>query len=359
MEKGGVAAGDGRRYAGSEDVPRCRRDLQDQTARGGHHQTEPGVGSAASRRSYSPSRERLAGDDETRADSAPTVIVAPSRLATPPISATSKIADPDEPGQLSGSSTHTMNPSSPALSHVIRKTATSLAGPPVEKLRDTDRAYVRPRISRGGPTRHRPKGLPMRESAGKVRRYAMISAISAGQTTTDERRRNLWPLPGGVMGYSGTVQQILRLANDHPSRPLLEERVHECFVQVRSPSTSRGYVGVLVTLGLLDRDRERRMAPTGDGMRFARTDDQSILATALVERVVGVREVLEVLIARPMAFPDLLEEIDCVGLHWDNAMALRYRVWWLRAVGAQWSLNEWCTRYRVPTVSRQPESISY
>jgi hypothetical protein len=136
------------------------------------------------------------------------------------------------------------------------------------------------------------------------------------------------------MSYSETVRRILRLAEDHPSRPLLEERVQDCFVQVRSESTSRGYVGVLVTLGLLGRDRQRRMAPTGDGVRFARSGDPRILGTALVERVVGVREVLEALIARPMAFPDLLEEIDRIGLHWDNAMALRYRVWWLRAVGA-------------------------
>jgi hypothetical protein len=54
----------------------------------------------------------------------------------------------------------------------------------------------------------------------------------------------------------------------------------------------------------------------------------------LVDRVYGIRELLETLDARPMAYGDLRAALAAQGVSWDNAMAVRYRIWWLIAARA-------------------------
>lgn len=144
----------------------------------------------------------------------------------------------------------------------------------------------------------------------------------------------MWPLPGGVDGYQDAVRRMLNAAKDRPPKAEFERRVFELFPTVESESTVRGYAGVLVALGFVERNRDGRVVVTTTGKRFARTGDAKVLRQALVSRVYGAREVLEVIADHTMAYPEVQQELRQRGIEWGNAMAVRYRIWWLRAAGA-------------------------
>ncbi len=150
----------------------------------------------------------------------------------------------------------------------------------------------------------------------------------------DSRRRNLWPLPGGVGAYSASIETMLNAARSGPGRREYEERVGKLFRQVTSQSTVRGYTGVLVTLGLLDSPPGQPVSLTKSGERLLATGDLAVLRRALVSRVFGVSEVLEVLTSGPVSYPELVRHLERSGVTWGNQMAIRYRVWWLRAAEA-------------------------
>jgi hypothetical protein len=149
----------------------------------------------------------------------------------------------------------------------------------------------------------------------------------------DTRRRNLWPLPGGAAAYAETLQALLRLLGAGRRRNEYEEVVRERLTSVQSATTVRGYVSVLVTLGFAE-IVHGQLLPTPDGKAFAKSGDLGLLRRALVERVYGVREVIETVAEAPMAYPELRERLEQRGIAWNNAMAVRYRVWWLVAAGA-------------------------
>lgn len=149
----------------------------------------------------------------------------------------------------------------------------------------------------------------------------------------DSRRRNLWPLPGGATAYAQTLRELIRALGSGRRRKEFESVVHDRLPTVSSATTVRGYVSVLVTLGFAD-IVHGQLVPTAEGKLFARTGDLAILRRALVGRVYGVRELIETVAERPMAYPELRERLEDRGVAWNNAMAVRYRIWWLVAAGA-------------------------
>ena len=102
---------------------------------------------------------------------------------------------------------------------------------------------------------------------------AHAGASERNVSGAESRRRNLWPLPGGVEGYPLAVQRMLTIAKDRPTTPEFRERVYDLFPEVTSESTVRGYVGVLVALGFTERGGDGRVALTELGRRFERSSD--------------------------------------------------------------------------------------
>jgi len=149
----------------------------------------------------------------------------------------------------------------------------------------------------------------------------------------DTRRRNLWPLPGGAAAYAETLRSLLRVLGNGRRRNEFEAVVHEKLPSVRSATTVRGYVSVLVTMGFAE-ILHGQLLPTADGKAFAKSGDLGLLRRALVTRVYGVRELIDTLAQQPMAYPELRAALGKQGVSWNNAMAVRYRVWWLVAAGA-------------------------
>ena len=149
----------------------------------------------------------------------------------------------------------------------------------------------------------------------------------------ESRRRNLWPVPGGAAAYAETLRTLLRVLGSGRRRSEFESLVRDQLPSVSSATTVRGYVSVLVTLGFAE-IVHGRLVPTAAGKAFARTGDLALLRMALVDRVYGIRELIETVAKRPMAYPELREILEVDGVAWNNAMAVRYRVWWLVAAGA-------------------------
>lgn len=149
-----------------------------------------------------------------------------------------------------------------------------------------------------------------------------------------DRRRNLWPLPGGADSYAANLQALLQAVGSSSTRSALEDYIAQSAPNVRSTSTVRGYVAVPVTLGFLERGSGRTLVLTNTGRRYARTGDLSLLREALIDRVFGVQELLDELTVGPSTCPALTGRLAGRGIAWNHPMAVRYRVWWLVASGA-------------------------
>jgi len=126
---------------------------------------------------------------------------------------------------------------------------------------------------------------------------------------------------------------MLRALGSGRGRSDFERLARERLLSLSSATTVRGYVSVLVTLGFAD-IAHGQLIPTPEGKAFSRTGDLGILRRALVERVYGIRELIESVAEQPMAYPELRERLEEKGVAWNNAMAVRYRVWWLVSAGA-------------------------
>ncbi|MGH9190315.1 MAG: hypothetical protein ACRD0Q_09840 [Acidimicrobiales bacterium] len=129
------------------------------------------------------------------------------------------------------------------------------------------------------------------------------------------------------------MRTLLRILGGGRRRNEFEALVKERLPSVTSTTTVRGYVSVLVTLGFADL-AHGQLVPTDGGKRFAKSGDAALLRRSLVERVYGIRELVETLGERPMVYPELRAALETKGVAWNNAMAVRYRVWWLVAAGA-------------------------
>jgi len=135
------------------------------------------------------------------------------------------------------------------------------------------------------------------------------------------------------LAYADSVRMLLTEIGDGMERSKLELLLPSLFPGVRSTSTSRGYVSVLVTLGLVE-VVGRTVRPTAEGRRFRRSGDRGVLREALVRRVYGVEELLEELTVGPTTCPDLTRMLAARDVAWNHPMAVRYRVWWLVATDA-------------------------
>lgn len=127
---------------------------------------------------------------------------------------------------------------------------------------------------------------------------------------------------------------LLTEIGDCMERSKLERLVPKLFPGVTSISTARGYVNVLVTLGLVEVSGRHTVRPTADGLRFRRSGDRGVLRKALVRRVYGIDEILQELAAGPTTYPNLIRKLAERDVSWNNPMAVRYRVWWLIATDA-------------------------
>lgn len=105
------------------------------------------------------------------------------------------------------------------------------------------------------------------------------------------------------------------------------------FQSVTSRKAARSYLQVVATLGLIE-CRRRNIEVTGSGKRFLRTRDPRIVKSALMDRVAGVAEIIDVLNETPLRIGLLLPRVQALGFEsWTTASQIRHRLRWLEEVG--------------------------
>lgn len=144
----------------------------------------------------------------------------------------------------------------------------------------------------------------------------------------------LWPLPGGGDSYLSSLREFIMIAEEGPTREEFIERIVDLFPGVTSSKTAGSYLLVTRSLGFLEL-RKNRVGVTKAGRDYLRTDDLKIVRQALVERIAGVRELLDELKRerKPARIGTLQERMATHGFAWRTLSQLRYRLKWLEQVG--------------------------
>lgn len=146
--------------------------------------------------------------------------------------------------------------------------------------------------------------------------------------------RTLWPLPGGSGSYLRSLRTILDIVARREDVEDIIDALLKRFKSVSSRKAARSYLHVVADLGLIDM-RGDSVKLTKDGEAFRAKRDPAVVGRALVERIAGVPEILEVLSVTPLRIGLLLPEMQARGFDsWTTDKQVRYRLRWLEEVGA-------------------------
>lgn len=146
------------------------------------------------------------------------------------------------------------------------------------------------------------------------------------------RSRSLWPLPGGRGNYLAAMRWILEKVRPAMPTDELLDLVIKNF-KLSSRDTAYSYLRVIHDLGLLE-VKPTRVDTTQNGQDYVETQDREIIIEALINRIAGTREVIQVLSQSSMAIGKLSDEMKDLGYDsWKTKAQLRYRLHWLEEVG--------------------------
>lgn len=147
-----------------------------------------------------------------------------------------------------------------------------------------------------------------------------------------ERVRTLWPLPGGSGGYLAAVSEMLRMVRLTTDTDEVVDNVVGRFEAVRSRKAARSYLHVLGHLGLVDMDGPV-IRLSASGTSFLSSHNPAIIREALVTRIAGVAELINILRKRPARIGLLLPQLQARGYQWTTMSQVRYRLRWLEELG--------------------------
>jgi repressor of nif and glnA expression len=157
----------------------------------------------------------------------------------------------------------------------------------------------------------------------------VISSADAGGGS-----RTLWPLPGGSGAYLRSLHTILDIVARREDAEDIIDALLKRFESVSSRKAARSYLHVVADLGLIEM-RGYSIKLTKDGEAFRARRDPSVVRRALVERIAGVPEILNILSVTPLRIGLLLPEMQARGFEsWTTDKQVRYRLRWLEEVGA-------------------------
>ena len=152
---------------------------------------------------------------------------------------------------------------------------------------------------------------------------------------SDDRVLSMWPLPGGASGYADTLFRLLEfVSGENPTLERLSDWFRSNFRNVRSAKTTRGYLQVLRGLGLVAFEGEQ-LTVTAMGAELAAEHSLSVLRQVLVDRILGIRETIDLLEERPASGAEIHKHlIEELSLTWTTTAQTDWRLAWLESVGA-------------------------
>jgi MoxR-like ATPase len=160
-------------------------------------------------------------------------------------------------------------------------------------------------------------------------------AVSVENVVSDARRGGIWPLPGGVRQYKGTLDDLLAELRDRPLREeelfrLLEERY-----EVTGSTARTGYINLLLNLRFA-RLREERFELTPDGEAYLLDSAPRVLFERLHLVYTGMIEVLVIASVLDRADTARVNELlpALLGTTWKTNNQTAFRRNWLLSLGA-------------------------
>jgi hypothetical protein len=141
--------------------------------------------------------------------------------------------------------------------------------------------------------------------------------------------RTLWPLPGGGGQFLKSLRSMLLQVEKNRTRDQMVAFIFKKFPNVESEKAARSYLLVLHSLGLAEFPRLRsRLTP--EGKAFLETRDIAIIRRVLLERIVGVSDLVELIHEQPRRIGLLLAAMNERGFQWSTASQIRYRLRWMQ-----------------------------
>lgn len=144
----------------------------------------------------------------------------------------------------------------------------------------------------------------------------------------DRRARTLWPLPGGNGSFLRTLRSMLVEARKGRTPQQMTNFVVTKYPGVTSAKAAHSYYYVTSVLGLTSKQMGLTTI-TEDGEAFINTRDATIIRRALIERISGVTEIIELLDEEPRRIGLILTALNEQGFGWTTTSQLRYRLRWL------------------------------
>lgn len=140
-------------------------------------------------------------------------------------------------------------------------------------------------------------------------------------------RRGIWPLPGAADCWSATLVDLVSLATDEPSTEEYLDRMTKLCPTVGS--TAFRYLAVMKVTGFLVQARGR-VVPSRYGQELlkGRRSREAVIASALLDRVAAIREILALLDKEPRRSGLIHAEISR-DFGWTSPNQVQFRLKWL------------------------------
>ncbi len=166
---------------------------------------------------------------------------------------------------------------------------------------------------------------------------------------TPSQARSLWPLPGGAGRYLDSLRAILHMVDGTTDTEEVLGRMVVEFDKTKSLKAARSYLHVVADLGFIDLDGPV-VRLTSSGRSYHQAGDAKLVRKALLSRIEGVTEMLQLLGRRPMRIGLLHERMKEAGFNWKTVSQVRYRLRWLEEVGTVTRHGAGRPEYRVQKV---------
>lgn len=143
----------------------------------------------------------------------------------------------------------------------------------------------------------------------------------------DHLRRGLWPLPGPANRWGTTLEELVALAADEPTTDEFLDRLGKECPSVGT--TAFRYLAVLKVTGFVR--QEGGHVIQGDyGRRLLRrsSSSETVIASALVNRVAGVREIMVLLSRGPLRSGLIHQELS-KEFGWKSPNQVQFRLKWM------------------------------
>jgi len=152
------------------------------------------------------------------------------------------------------------------------------------------------------------------------------------ESTSTEKSRSLWPLPGGINKYVETLNAFLeKVNNSKSSKNDLVKWFLDNYDNVNSKKTAGGYTNVPRSMGLIE-VKNGVYSLTQDGKTYLSKNNNKVLYEIIHRNIFAIEEVMQFLTSseEPQKEQDVLDYLtENHGVTWTTFAQVSFRLMWL------------------------------